>query len=52
MQIAAISDTHGKRSWSIPACDALIHAGDITGRGLLEETTQFADGLSNLTYPN
>jgi Icc-related predicted phosphoesterase len=45
LKIAAISDTHGRRSWSIPACDVFIHAGDITGWGLLEETAQFADWL-------
>jgi Icc-related predicted phosphoesterase len=45
LKVAAISDTHGRKNWSIPACDVFIHAGDITGWGSLEETADFADWL-------
>jgi len=45
MRIAAISDTHGRQNWEIPACDVFIHAGDMTGRGSLRETAAFAERL-------
>ncbi|MGI4758799.1 MAG: metallophosphoesterase [Janthinobacterium lividum] len=45
MRIVAISDTHGRQAWTIPPCDVFIHAGDITGRGSLQETAVFATKL-------
>jgi Icc-related predicted phosphoesterase len=45
MRIAAISDTHGRQGWEIPGCDVFIHAGDMTGRGSLQETAVFASRL-------
>ena len=45
MRVAAISDTHGRQNWNIPSCDVFIHAGDITGRGSLQETAVFATKL-------
>lgn len=45
MKIAAISDTHGRLNWTVPSCDVFIHAGDITGRGSLQETAVFAAKL-------
>lgn len=45
MRVAAISDTHGRLNWSVPSCDVFIHAGDITGRGSLQETAVFASKL-------
>lgn len=45
MKVAAISDTHGRRSWEMPNCDVFIHAGDMTGRGSLPETADFANRL-------
>jgi hypothetical protein len=45
MRVAAISDTHGRKSWEMPNCDVFIHAGDMTGRGSLEETAAFAAGF-------
>lgn len=38
-------DTHGRQSWEIPNCDVFIHAGDMTGRGSLQETSAFASRL-------
>ena len=45
MRVAAISDTHGRRGWSIPRCDVFVHAGDLTGDGSLRETALFAKRL-------
>ena len=45
MRVAAISDTHGQQNWTVPSCDVFIHAGDITGRGSLQETAIFASKL-------
>lgn len=42
MQIVCISDTHGQhRNINIPIGDVLIHAGDITRGGSLQETEDF-----------
>ena len=46
MKVAAISDTHGRQNWTVPSCDVFLHAGDITGRGSLEETAAFAVKLA------
>ena len=45
MRVAAISDTHGRQNWVMPSCDVFVHAGDITGRGSLAETSTFAARL-------
>ncbi len=45
MRVAAISDTHGRRDWSVPRCDVFVHAGDMTGDGSLRETALFAKRL-------
>ena len=45
MRVAAISDTHGRQNWTVPSCNVFIHAGDITGRGSLQETAIFASKL-------
>lgn len=47
MKIYAISDTHNLHSYiKIPECDILIHAGDATGRGSMEEIMPFLNWLS------
>ncbi len=45
MRVAAISGTHGRQGWSVPCCDVLVHAGDMTGDGSLRETALFAKRL-------
>ena len=45
MRVAVISDTHGRQNWLMPTCDVFVHAGDITGRGSIEETSRFAARL-------
>ena len=41
-KIVCISDTHNLHAKiKIPECDILIHAGDATGRGTLQEITSF-----------
>lgn len=41
-KIVCISDTHNLHSKvKIPECDILIHAGDATGRGTLQEASSF-----------
>ncbi len=45
MRVAVTSDTHGRQNWVMPQCDVFVHAGDITGRGSIEETSRFAARL-------
>lgn len=49
MRIVAIGDTHGDyRRLEIPSCDILIHAGDITRFGIVEELYDFNDWIRRL----
>jgi Icc-related predicted phosphoesterase len=51
LKIIAISDTHGKHwSLSIPSGDVLVHAGDITQRGSIDEVTNFNEFLGTLPH--
>ena len=44
MKIVAFSDTHNlHRQTQIPEGDILIHAGDFTDRGTLDEVHDFLD---------
>jgi Icc-related predicted phosphoesterase len=51
LKIIAISDTHGKH-WSItiPPGDVLVHAGDITRRGSIDEVNNFNEYLGTLPH--
>ncbi len=52
MKINAISDTHGlHRSPEIPNGDILIHTGDLTRRGALDDVREFNDFLGILPHP-
>jgi len=51
LKIIAISDTHGKhRSITIPHGDVLVHAGDITSRGTIDEVSNFNEFLDTLPH--
>lgn len=51
MKFVAISDTHCRhRNLRLPRADAIIHAGDITYRGLESEVTDFLSWFSKLNY--
>ena len=53
MKIVAISDTHGlHRSLEIPDGDVLIHAGDLTRHGTLDDVREFNDFLGTLPHPH
>ena len=42
MKIVCISDTHcHHKKIKVPACDLIIHAGDFTYHGMLDETSKF-----------
>jgi Icc-related predicted phosphoesterase len=44
MEVVVISDTHGYHSQlTLPAGDMLIHAGDVSGRGLKTQVTDFLE---------
>ena len=51
MRIVAISDTHGRhRDLDVPPGDVLIHAGDITLFGTINEVRDFNDFLGSLPH--
>ena len=51
MKIIAISDTHGKhRNLDLPQGDMLIHAGDVSSRGLEDEVLDFLDWYESLDF--
>lgn len=51
MRIVLISDTHNKHDQiDLPDGDILIHAGDFTERGTLEEINTFNEYLGSLPY--
>lgn len=51
MKIVAISDTHTQhRKLKLPDADMIIHAGDISSRGLPQEVLDFYDWFSGLNY--
>lgn len=51
MKIVAISDTHGQhRLLSLPSGDVIIHAGDITRSGNVNEVEDFLDWFGNLEF--
>ena len=51
MKIIIISDTHGlHNNIDIPDGDILIHGGDITGRGKLNDVREFNDFLGSLPH--
>ena len=51
MKIVIISDTHGRhRALQLPEGDMIIHAGDVTSRGLRHEVLDFLDWFSGLDY--
>ena len=53
MKITAISDTHGlHRSLQIPDSDILVHAGDLTRHGTLDDVQEFNDFLGTLHHPH
>ena len=53
MKIAFISDTHGKHQQLVlPEADLLIHAGDISERGLKWQIQEFIDWFAELPHPH
>jgi len=46
MKIVCISDTHG-HTFPLPKGDILVHAGDFSSRGTLEDLQNFADWLGS-----
>jgi Icc-related predicted phosphoesterase len=53
LRIVCISDTHGlHRELSVPAGDLLVHAGDLTRRGELDELRDLNAWLGTLPHPH
>lgn len=51
MKIVTISDTHGMhRALNMPSGDVLIHAGDFSSNGTLENVREFNEWLGRLDY--
>lgn len=52
MRIVCISDTHNQHDLiRVPDGDLLIHAGDLTGYGILPQIEKAADWLRSLPHP-
>ena len=53
VRFVAISDTHGRHAQinNIPDGDVLIHCGDFTSKGKIEQVQSFADWFANLPHP-
>eukprot|EP00455_Lapot_gusevi_P014836 TRINITY_DN17476_c0_g1_i1.p1 TRINITY_DN17476_c0_g1~~TRINITY_DN17476_c0_g1_i1.p1 ORF type:complete len:258 (-),score=34.00 TRINITY_DN17476_c0_g1_i1:42-815(-) len=53
IRFVVISDTHSMHdSLTMPPGDVLLHCGDFTKKGLLEEVTSFNAWLGTLPYPH
>jgi predicted phosphodiesterase len=54
MRLVILSDTHGLHGFisSVPDGDVLIHAGDMTGRGTLEDIEGFLGWFGALPHPH
>jgi len=53
MKIISISDTHGLHpAMEIPDGDLLVHAGDLTRHGSLNDVQEFNDFLGTLPHPH
>ena len=53
MRVVCLSDTHGLHDeLEVPSGDLLIHAGDLTSRGSLEEIERAAQFLASLPHPH
>jgi Icc-related predicted phosphoesterase len=50
MRFVAISDTHGKHQFDLPPGDVILHAGDVSSRGLKAEVEGFLDWFSSLDF--
>lgn len=51
MRVTALSDTHSQHDgFMIPAGDVLVHAGDVTREGRLEELKHFNEWLETLPF--
>ena len=53
MKIVCISDTHGKHdllNYDLPEGDMIIHAGDVSNVGRIDEIHQFTEWFGNLPY--
>jgi Icc-related predicted phosphoesterase len=52
ISIVALSDTHGfHKHIEVPHADILIHAGDLTRHGELEEVEEFNEFIGGLPHP-
>jgi 3',5'-cyclic AMP phosphodiesterase CpdA len=51
MRIVCVSDTHGRhREITVPDGDVLVHAGDLTRYGRLDEARDVNDWLRTLPH--
>ena len=53
MKVICVSDTHGKHNelnYDLPEGDMIIHAGDVSNVGRIDEINQFTQWFSKLPY--
>jgi predicted MPP superfamily phosphohydrolase len=52
VRVVCISDTHNRTPGEVPAGDILIHAGDFTRRGKIDQVEEFNKFLGSLDHPH
>ena len=52
VRVVCISDTHNRIPASVPEGDILIHAGDFTKRGKIDQVKEFNKFLGSLNHPH
>lgn len=50
-RLVCLSDTHSRTHWDVPPGDVLIHAGDLTRRGWLEQLKDTLKWIAGMPHP-
>ena len=50
-RFVCLSDTHSKRKFFVPPGDVLLHAGDLSSWGTLDQLSITIEWLKSMTHP-